>query len=202
LETLPYTLQNPSVEVFRQAIAIDEFRRMFRLRRWKEDQEFKPNRFSTSEPRKQDSRQVWFAGCHSDIGGGYPENDSGLSKYPLRWMIQQAKAHGLNVNTSMFNHLVEGKARRGSEHKYAEPSASAELHISATRAWRILEWLPKKERWREWPTRRGMFGCYLPRCEPRFIPEGARIHESVLQRKEAMSAYRPQNLPAAYEVET
>lgn len=202
LETLPYTLQNPSVEIFRQAIAIDEFRRMFRLRRWKEDQEFKPNRFSTSEPRKQDSRQVWFAGCHSDVGGGYPENESGLSKYPLRWMIQQAKAHGLNVNTSMFNHLVEGKARRGSEHKYAEPSAIAELHISATGAWRILEWLPKKEKRREWPTRRRLFGHYLPRCEPRFIPEGARIHESVLQRKEAMSAYRPQNLPAAYEVET
>lgn len=48
-----------------------------------------------------------------------------------------------------------------------------------------------------------MFGYYLPRCEPRFIPEGAKIHESVLQRKEAaMSAYRPQNLPAVYEVET
>lgn len=202
LESLPYTLQNPSVEIFRQAIAIDEFRRMFRLRRWKEDQEFKPNRFSTSEPRKQDSRQVWFAGCHSDIGGGYPEEESGLSKYPLRWMIQQAKPHGLNVNTSMVNHLVEGEARGDSEHRYAEPSASAELHISATRAWRVLEWLPKKEKWREWQTRRGMFGYYLPHCEPRFIPEGAKIHESVLQRKEAVSAYRPQNLPAAYEVET
>ncbi|MGR9145676.1 phospholipase effector Tle1 domain-containing protein (plasmid) [Rhizobium leguminosarum] len=29
------------------------------------------------------SRQVWFTGCHSDVGGGYPENESGLSKYPL-----------------------------------------------------------------------------------------------------------------------
>jgi hypothetical protein len=47
----------------------------------------------------------------------------------------------------------------------------------------------------------GVFGYYLPHCEPRFIPQGAIIHESVLLRKAAVSAYRPQNLPATYEVE-
>lgn len=201
LETLPYTLQNPSVEFFRQAIAIDEFRRMFRLFRWKDDQEFKPNPFSSSIT-SQNCRQVWFAGCHSDVGGGYPENESGLSKYPLRWMIQQASTQGLNVNTSMCNHLVEGKARGGSEHRYAEPNAGAELHISASWAWCILEWLPKNEKWQEWPTRKSLLGYYLPQCEPRYIPEGATIHESVLQRKETVPSYRPQNFPKAYEVES
>lgn len=201
LETLPYTLQNPSVEVFRQAIAIDEFRRMFRLRPWKDEQEFKPNRFSTSEPRKQDSRQVWFSGCHSDIGGGYPEAESGLSKFPLHWMIRQAQAHGLNANTSMFNHLVEGKARRGSQHEYVEPSAGAELHKSSTGAWRILEWLPKKVKWREWPARKAKFGLYLPHYEPRMIPENALIHDSVFQRKNTFPSYQPQNLPKSFEIE-
>lgn len=201
LETLPYTLQNPSVEVFRQAIAIDEFRRMFRLRQWNDNQEFAPNRFSTLKPQEQDSRQVWFAGCHSDIGGGYPESQSGLSKFPLRWMTQQAKAHGLNVNTSMFNHLVEGRARKGSQHEYVEPSADAQLHVSATGAWRILEWLPKKVKWREWSARKTMFGWYLPQCEPRLIPENAVIHTSVLQRKRTVPAYQPQNLPKSFEVE-
>jgi uncharacterized protein (DUF2235 family) len=201
LETLPYTLQNPSVEVFRQAIAIDEFRRMFRLRQWNDNQEFAPNRFSTLKPQEQDSRQVWFAGCHSDIGGGYPESQSGLSKFPLRWMTQQAKAHGLNVNTSMFNHLVEGRARKGSQHEYVEPSADAQLHVSATGAWRILEWLPKKVKWREWSARKTMFGWYLPQCEPRLIPENAVIHTSVLQRKRIVPAYQPQNLPKSFEVE-
>ena len=201
LETLPYTLQNPSVEVFRQAIAIDEFRRMFRLRPWKDEQEFKPNRFSTSEPRKQDSRQVWFSGCHSDIGGGYPEAESGLSKFPLHWMIRQAQAHGLNANTSMFNHLVAGKARLGSQHEYVEPSAGAELHKSATGAWRILEWLPKKVKWREWPARKAKFGLYLPHYEPRLIPENALIHDSVFQRKNTFPSYQPQNLPKSFEIE-
>jgi len=163
LETLPYTLQNPSVEVFRHAIAIDEFRRMFRLREWKNDQDYKPNNFSSSKPKKQDVRQVWFVGCHSDIGGGYPEEDSGLSKYPLRWMIQQAKSHQLKVNTSMFNHLVEGKERRNSEHIYAKPQADAKLHKSAIGGWHIPEWIPKRVKRRQWPKGLSLFGLYLPR---------------------------------------
>lgn len=200
-ETLPYTVQNPSVEVFRQAIAIDEFRRMFRLRRWKDVQDYKPNRFATTQPSKQDIRQVWFAGCHADIGGGYPEAESGLSKYPLRWMIQQARAQGLKCNTAMINHLVEGKPRKGSTHVYAKPDPAAMLHVSMTGAWRVLEWLPKREKRREWPGRRSRFGFYLPRAEPRLIPEGARLHASVLERKDLLPAYRPENLPQSFEIE-
>jgi T6SS, Phospholipase effector Tle1-like, catalytic domain len=41
LQMLPYTRSNPSVAVFRQAIAIDERRRMFRLNRWNGPQEFR-----------------------------------------------------------------------------------------------------------------------------------------------------------------
>lgn len=201
LETLPYTQKNPSVEVFRQAAAIDEFRRMFRLKKWEADQEYKPNRFSKLKPKKQNSRQVWFAGCHSDIGGGYPETESGLSKFPLRWMIQQAKSSGLKVNTAMVNHLVEGKARKGSEHMYASPDPTAALHDSATGFWKVLEWLPKKVKRREWKKRSAMADFYLPRYEPRLLPEGAIIHKSVFDRKGLRQAYRPENLPAVFKIE-
>ncbi|MGO8045230.1 hypothetical protein ACC713_20205 [Rhizobium johnstonii] len=101
----------------------------------------------------------------------------------------------------MFNHLVEGKARGGSENEYAEPNETGELHVSATGAWRILEWMPKKVKWREWPKRKGLLGYYLPHYEPRFTPEGARIHESALRRKEVISSYNPENLPEIFEVE-
>ena len=37
------------------------------------------------------TKQTWFAGVHSDVGGGYPEAESALSKYPLLWMIDQAR---------------------------------------------------------------------------------------------------------------
>ena len=100
----------------------------------------------------------------------------------------------------MFNHLVEGEARANSEHRYVEPDAIGELHLSAIGGWRILEWLLKKVKWQEWPKRKRLFGYYLPNCEPRLIPEGAAIHESVLRRREAVSDYRPVNLPTRYDV--
>jgi uncharacterized protein (DUF2235 family) len=202
LETLPYTLQNPSVEVFRHAMAIDEFRRMFRLCAWKETQEFKPNHFSTLPPAIQDARQVWFAGCHSDIGGGYPENESGLSKFPLRWMIDEARKHGLLAHTSMVNHLVDGKQRKGSTHEYAKPDSQAALHKSGGGAWGIVEWLPKREARVEWEGRKTGLGIYLPRFEPRPIAEGALIHRSVLERRTNLASYRPMNFPTTYQVES
>jgi uncharacterized protein (DUF2235 family) len=85
LLTLPYTRTNRSVEVFRHAMAIDERRRMFRLNRWVDPQPFVANPFDLAAPKvDQDIKQVWFAGSHSDVGGGYPETESGLSKYHWR----------------------------------------------------------------------------------------------------------------------
>jgi hypothetical protein len=50
---------------------------------------FVPNPFVATAPQwEQDIKQVWFASVHADIGGGYPENESGLSKFPLDWMIE------------------------------------------------------------------------------------------------------------------
>src|SRR5436190_4800276 len=83
LQTLRFTRTNPSVKQFRQAMAIDERRRMFRLSAWTEPQSFQANPFDRRHDIAQDIKQVWFAGVHADIGGGYPETESGLSKYPL-----------------------------------------------------------------------------------------------------------------------
>src|SRR3546814_16468278 len=83
LETLPYTRNNPSVRIFRHAMALDERRRMFRLAEWEQPQPFVPVRFRPKEWEPQDIEQRWFSGVHSDIGGGYPEKESELSKLPL-----------------------------------------------------------------------------------------------------------------------
>ena len=68
-----------------------------------------------------------------------------------------------------------------------------------TAAWRILEFLPKSAKYKEWPQRQVHFGWYIPDAEPRFIPDGAHIHESVLMRIAETTEYRPVNLPTAYE---
>jgi uncharacterized protein (DUF2235 family) len=199
-QRLPYTATNPLVQVFRHAIAIDERRRMFRINRWTEPQEYNPNPFGNAE--RQDVKQAWFVGVHSDVGGGYSEEESGLAKLPLKWMIDEAKEHGLLINTAMFNHLVLGHERKGGSRNYVKPDAGAASHDSMSWGWQILEWLPKSLRRREWPTRRSLSGvAYLPRSEPRLINSGALIHSSVIERMEIIPHYRPINLPPEHVVE-
>ena len=40
--------------------------------------------------------EVWFPGCHSDVGGGYKEPE--LSYAPLNWMVRMADNLGLLVD--------------------------------------------------------------------------------------------------------
>jgi uncharacterized protein (DUF2235 family) len=199
LEELAFTLVNPSVQTFRQAISMDERRCMFRLKKWDDPQTFKHNRFNDAHAEPQDILQVWFAGVHADIGGGYPEKESGLSKYPLLWMIDEATKCGLTVNQATVNQLAWGVQRKGSPYSYVVPDVRGDLHTSLSGAWWILEYLPKSASYKEWPARKAHFGYYIPDAEPRFIPDGAMIHESALLRMDAMPSYRPVNLPKQYE---
>ena len=199
LEELAFTLVNPSVQTFRQAISIDERRCMFRLKKWDDPQTYKHNRFNDAHAEPQDILQVWFAGVHADIGGGYPEKESGLSKYPLLWMIDEATKCGLQVNQATVNQLAWGVQRKGSPYSYVVPDVRGDLHTSLSGAWWILEYLPKSAKYREWPERQVYFGWYIPDGEPRLIPDGAVIHESALLRMDALPAYRPVNLPKQYE---
>jgi hypothetical protein len=70
------------------ALSIDDKRTTFHPLLW--DERGLPQAQSTDE---ESLTQVWFAGMHSDIGGGYP--DSSLSSVPLLWMIRESKRHGL-----------------------------------------------------------------------------------------------------------
>ncbi|MEO3413653.1 DUF2235 domain-containing protein [Roseovarius sp. CAU 1744] len=196
LETLPYTLSNPSVQCFRHAMAIDERRRMFRLKPWKEPQKFKSNPFvRDADAPDQDIRQVWFSGVHSDIGGGYPEAESGAAKIVLKWMMDEAAEQGLQFRERLPKLLVMGENPENSSFDYVAPDPTAPLHDSMTGAWRILEYLPKRIVHKEWSGRRSFLGVYLPRSEPRPVDPGAEIHPSVATRRAADDGYTPENLP-------
>jgi uncharacterized protein (DUF2235 family) len=198
LEELAFMLQNPSVQTFRQAISIDERRCMFRLKRWDEPQVFMRSRLIPEEKLEpQDCLQVWFAGVHADIGGGYPEMESALSKYPLIWMIEEAAKCGLSFNPQTVTQLAWGIQKNGPFRRVA-PDVLGIVHESMTPAWRVLEYLPKNEKYKEWPERQSNFGFYIPDAEPRLIPEGAILHESVVKRMHALASYRPINLPKRY----
>lgn len=195
LESLPYTLTNPSVQAFRHAMAIDERRRMFRVSRWNEPQKFKVNPFIPDDSaEEQDIKQVWFSGVHSDIGGGYTEDESGAAKIPLQWMVDEAREQGVLFKQEMINRLVLGEQRKGSKRRYVGPDPEADLHDSMNWAWNILEWVPKKIKYKEWSDRSSILGHYLPRSEPRFVPKDAAIDSSVWTRRNGRSAYDPINL--------
>ena len=67
-----------------QALAIDDARKVFHPILWDEDCE-----------QVQSIRQVWFSGMHTDVGGGYPEQQ--LSDIPLAWLTNEAVGLGLNI---------------------------------------------------------------------------------------------------------
>ncbi|QQO18192.1 DUF2235 domain-containing protein [Bradyrhizobium diazoefficiens] len=201
LEELAFTISNPSVRTFRQAISIDERRAMFRLTPWIEPQAFVGSGPTPGRAEPQDSLQTWFAGVHADVGGGYPEEESGLSKYSLIWMVEEAARCGLSINQNVFREVAWGIQSRQSSTRYATPAFTAPIHNSLTLSWSLLEFLPKSAKFKEWPERKSFLGFYIPDGEPRLIPEGAVIHESVIKRMEALADYRPINLPRTYQIE-
>lgn len=53
------------------------------------------------EAAPQDLEELWFPGCHADLGGGWPLADgeeSPLSHGPLVWMVREAQRAGLEFN--------------------------------------------------------------------------------------------------------
>jgi uncharacterized protein (DUF2235 family) len=80
------TALHPCVERACHAVSIDERRAQFKSTLWTNpDGSFRPNDAQVE--------QVWFAGVHSDVGGGYQECD--LSDITLSWMMQKARENGL-----------------------------------------------------------------------------------------------------------
>jgi uncharacterized protein (DUF2235 family) len=73
------------------AISIDERRKPFVPTLWVKKTDAHGN--VEEPPEHQTVEQVWFAGVHSDVGGGYPEPD--LSDIPLRWLTDRARDCGL-----------------------------------------------------------------------------------------------------------
>ena len=119
----PYTAKLSNVSVVRHAVSIDE-------RRWF----FRQNRIS-AQPA-QDAREVWFAGVHSDVGGGYPEDQGGLWRVTFEWMLREAIAAGLLIDDARLVHVRERSPMPANP--WAEPK-----HESLRGAWWLGEFVPK-----------------------------------------------------------
>ena len=77
-----------------QALAIDDERTAFWPFVWQE------------KGREADTvEQVWFAGMHSNVGGGYPR--SGMASVPLYWMMLRAEKKGLKFDDDVVQQAFE-----------------------------------------------------------------------------------------------
>lgn len=80
---------NTEVMYARHAISIDERRADFARVPWgNRKQEFK------KEGKIERFEQIWFAGNHADIGGGYSESESRLSDIALGWVVEATQKLG------------------------------------------------------------------------------------------------------------
>ena len=67
----------------------------------------------------QELKQVWFAGVHSDVGGGYAEH--GMSDIPLAWMASEVAPYlGLDFEYLKSRRDLSGKWALGQVHESFE----------------------------------------------------------------------------------
>ncbi len=176
---LANTRTNHAIEHGRHAVSIDERRAFFRQNLWHKSRV------------TQDLKEVWFAGVHSDIGGGYPAAESGLAKITLEWMLREVRPFGLLMDEERAAAVLAADA---------PPNATAPMHQSMTPGWWIAEIVPRLRYNAKVHARRLSMNAF----RTRWMGERPRVHRSVVERIEGLGgAYRPSNLPTngAYDVE-
>ncbi len=167
----PFTANNPSIDVVRHAVSLDE-------RRWF----FRQNLIKRAA--RQDFQELWFPGVHADVGGGYPEQDGALWREPFEWISSEARKAGLRVDQQRLNAVLD----KSGPLPWADP-----LHESLTLRWWPFELFPKLV-WRsDSSLRLPMIGL----GRRRFIRDNALIHRSALLRIRE-TGYAPPNLSRAF----
>lgn len=170
---IPYVTTNPDIQIARHAMALDERRAFYRQNLWR-----RGDRPETAGP--VDLRQVWFMGNHCDVGGGYPEDESGLSKIPLRWMFREAEAAGLLVDPRRRDAVIA--AGHG-----PDPDGIMHDELEHNLFWKAAEYVPK----RHFDYRTGTTGRRCNRGRRRWLQPGSVIHASAWERK----GYAPPQVP-------
>ena len=141
---------SPYIDRACQALSLDDERPTFRPVLW------------TDPERDRRLTQIWFAGVHADVGGGYP--DDGLANVTLQWMMDEAVSAGLRLYPASMQECEQRANGDGEQHdsraglagyyRYgprnvdalcADPDHGVEVHtptvhqtaINRIRAWRV-----------------------------------------------------------------
>src|SRR5690606_3604187 len=192
----PLELPNHRLDLARvsracQALSLDEPRTTFHPELWDErgTVPLAPRDDGQRHLEDEQISQVWFAGVHSDVGGGYP--DDALAYIPLVWMMTEAQRCGLRF-----------KSDRGTPP--ADPDSFKNAISMCDKDGRLYD------------PRKGLGGYY--RYGPRKLAElcnerisrhdevfiaRPKVHVSAFKRIAGRSQdYAPVGLPDAYDVVT
>lgn len=172
----------PEVVRARHALALDDERSAFTPRLWSEGSKRAGiGQFQPRYIRDQRISQVWFAGVHSNVGGGYPEDS--LSHVPLKWVMNGARSTQL-----------QGENFHPTGLRFEDS------------IWEQLDAL-SDENGTLYDSRRGFasYYAYLPRridrlnCTKKVKVPITKIHESVLRRIQVdPDGYAPIGIPGNF----
>lgn len=159
---------NPKVQYARHALAIDERRKDFDRVGWgtRGDHPVRP------KDGPEWFQQVWFCGCHSDVGGSYPEDESRLSDIPLKWMLDAAVGVGLKYDERVLKPYPDPTGMQHDETRSLafkwRPTIDRSIPVDAPLHESVLQRFKTKE-----VQLYDLFGPYRP--------EGLRKHNSTAE---------------------
>jgi uncharacterized protein (DUF2235 family) len=135
-QSLPHLRHNPIVRHVRHALALNEQRSWFLPTSWGGIDSDAKNA-STIRPdaryQKQQIEEIWFSGCHSDIGGGDKEGET--AKIAFRWMMGAATRAGLILDPCSDSWIFKRDAT----------DVRPEIHESYGPGWWVSDRLPRWE---------------------------------------------------------
>jgi len=191
-----YTL-HPRVRCARHALALDDERDSFHPLLWDEaaEEELKQSAPPEVAPWLQSDRlkQVWFAGMHADVGGGYP--DESLSYVSLLWMIEEARKCGLRTLDLVTDRYC------------ALANSFGPIHDSRAGLAGYYRYQPRRvSAWTDQQSDVATLGLRDPdirdaQGKPKGLLRQVVVHESVVARiASGTDGYAPIVLPADYQV--
>ncbi|KAF7768283.1 hypothetical protein Agabi119p4_7526 [Agaricus bisporus var. burnettii] len=224
--TLPFVSSNHSIKTFRHAVSLDERRAKYLPNLYhrptpkseakaailkgastSSSTEHKTSLwcFPGSKNKKDqpiefgeasDVLEVWFAGYHSDVGGGKELNGTlnSLNYISLRWMIREVIKSGCGIkfdNEALKQLKIEFDDEKIKEVDRVDALAQEHDSLVLDRIWWLLEIIPMKFRYQEhdgsWKT---TFRWHLGRGR-RIVNKEPVFHSSVKTRVELKAGYKP-----------
>jgi len=138
--SLPHTRYNTIVKNVRHALALGESRSFYIPTTWG-GLDYPHDKVKKRQYEDQTLSEVWFAGDHSDVGGGHNDAEGrSPSRYSLEWMINEA-------TTSKFPLLIKQTKATAEYDLLLPPGSTPKAHnlLESNHKWRTLEFFPRIE---------------------------------------------------------